>query len=55
MTGGRVQIDSDRPIRVFVARTQWTPEDHLAFVGHLPLFLQATPDTSVLTLDPNYP
>jgi len=36
------------PIRVFVARTQWTPDDPLAFVGHPPLFRPGTPETPVL-------
>lgn len=37
-----------QPIRVFVARTQWTPDDSLAFVGHPPLFRPGTADTPVL-------
>lgn len=34
-------------IRVFVARTQWTPDDALAFVGHPPLIRPGTPETPV--------
>lgn len=38
---------SERPIRVFVARTNWTPDDEMAFVGHPPLFRPGTPETPV--------
>lgn len=42
-----VNIPAGAPIRVFVARTQWTPEDPLAFVGHPPLFRPGTVNTPV--------
>lgn len=35
------------PIRVFPARTQWTPDDELAFIGEPPLFRPGTPETPV--------
>ena len=35
-------------IRVFPAKTQWTPDDEWAFVGPPPLFRPGTPDTPVL-------
>lgn len=34
-------------IRVFPRRTNWTPDDKLAFVGFPPLFRPGTPDTPV--------
>jgi hypothetical protein len=53
MTLALVSIRTDpektvAPIRVFVARTQWTPDDPLAIVGHPPLFRPGTPDTPVM-------
>lgn len=43
-----VQISTpEPPIRVFPRRTNWTPQDDLAFVGFPPLFLPGTPDTPV--------
>jgi hypothetical protein len=38
------------PIRVFPARTPWTPSDEMAFVGYPPLpeFQPGTPDTPVM-------
>lgn len=49
MSNSLIQIErSSRPIRVFVCKTQWTPDDELAFIGHPPLFLPATPETQVL-------
>jgi hypothetical protein len=35
------------PIRVFPARTKWTPDDPLAFVGELPLFRPGTPESPI--------
>ncbi len=34
-------------IRVFVARTQWTPDDSMAFIGHPPLIRPGTSKTPV--------
>lgn len=44
---GAGPIPSTDSIRVFVARTQWTPNDPLAFVGYPPLIRPGTPDTPV--------
>jgi hypothetical protein len=44
-----VQIESSgEVIRVFPARTHWTPDDAFAFVGEPPLFRPGTPDTPVM-------